>query len=218
MITKKEILQIGTRRGDNAIFNYYYNMISNRYDETTAQDTILKAVTRFKLKEYMDKSEKELTALFNSYIWTIAQTTYIDSIRTSNFKKNSFILYTTLFDSSSSEEEDYVTEKKQELMRIINNFPINDQEIILKRLEGFSFKEISKLLNIPESTARIKFKRSVAKIKSIKECTYKKGHISKIKNSYVAKVNNKYLGSFSTHDKAQKAIDMFYNIKNKSGF
>ena len=226
-LTDEQILSIGKRRTDNLIFNYYYPILSVKYDSTVASDSIRIALMQFDASKYTITPEKQynsLGALFNAYLYKIAEGTYVDTLRTNAFKKNQIKPLEYLTDASNNNlneipdvvyDDSYVIERKKELENILDTyFPAIEQGIVLRRLEGVPFKDIAKHYDMPTSTAKAKFSRAIVKIKLIKDGKYNKGNIYKEGNYYIAKANKKYIGLFPTRSKAQAAINnMLYNIK-----
>jgi len=96
---------------------------------------------------------------FSTWIYRIARN-YVYDI----YRKNGKIVY----DTDKVDEKfsvDHSRDDKESILYYLNKLSLEQREIILLRVEGFSFKEIAKMLFIPEKTAITRNARGIKKLK-----------------------------------------------------
>lgn len=123
---------------------------------------IFKSIGQFSSPKYDDQLQKA----FKGWIARISSRTAIDFLRA---KK------TFLYVDDMVEEQQPVVELSavsrlnvQDIMRLLNNLPETHKLIFnMYEIEGFSHEEISKLLNIPESSCRVYLTRAKNKLREL---------------------------------------------------
>lgn len=140
------------------IVNFHFRFVGNRFDaEDLAQETFIKAYKKLDALKNPGKAK--------SWLYAIARNTVIDFFRKNKNREinlgNAFlenIAQTTVVDYQNYTAE---REVSKELERFINKLVKEDRAIIkLLYYEGFSYKEIVKLLNINENTLKSRLHRA----------------------------------------------------------
>lgn len=153
-------------------FNIAYRMLGNLEDANdVTQESFLKiyrSIDKFKGK-----------SSFSTWLYSIVSNTCIDFIRKN--RKKTTISIDTNYDEDGYEieiaDEKNTTEslfEKKEIIRSIHdaiNRLNHDQKIviILRDIQGFSYFEISKILNISEGTVKSRISRGRKNLKNILE-------------------------------------------------
>ena len=153
-------------------FNIAYRMLGNLEDANdVTQESFLKiyrSIDKFKGK-----------SSFSTWLYSIVNNTCIDFIRKN--RKKTTISIDTNYDEDGYEieiaDEKNTTEslfEKKEIIRSIHdaiNRLNHDQKIviILRDIQGFSYFEISKILNISEGTVKSRISRGRKNLKNILE-------------------------------------------------
>ena len=153
-------------------FNIAYRMLGNLEDANdVTQESFLKiyrSIDKFKGK-----------SSFSTWLYSIVSNTCIDFIRRN--RKKTTISIDTNYDEDGYEieiaDEKNTTEslfEKKEIIRSIHdaiNRLNHDQKIviILRDIQGFSYFEISKILNISEGTVKSRISRGRKNLKNILE-------------------------------------------------
>lgn len=141
---------IGEHQGE--IINFHFRFVSNRFDaEDLAQETFIKAYKKLDTLKNPEKAK--------SWLYSIARNTAIDFFRKNKNREisldNTFlenIAQTTAMDYQDCAAD---REVSKELEHFIDKLVKEDRAIIkLLYYEGFSYKEIVKLLNINENTLK----------------------------------------------------------------
>lgn len=154
------------------IFNIAYRMLGNIEDASdVAQEALVKAYRG--IKNFKGKSS------FSTWLYAIVNNTCIDFIR-KNRKTNLIYLdkdYETEEGSyrlQMESEEDTPEEvlEKKEIQRLVHE-SIEElsydhkRAIILRDIEGFSYKEIAEILNCSEGTVKSRISRARTSLKTI---------------------------------------------------
>lgn len=167
----------GARKGDKEsfgllyekygqqIFRFIYWQVSNKEQaEDLNQEVFLKAWKN--IEKYQERN-----CPFSSWLYRIARNTVIDFYRT---QKKVYPIEDEIFFSEGNdlrENPKKIAETKIEVERVkkvLNSLPNNQREIIvLKFIEGFSNKEIAKILKKSEGAIRILQYRAIRNLKKI---------------------------------------------------
>ena len=139
------------------LVNFHYRFVGNRPEaEDLAQETFIKAYKKFDTLKEPDK--------FKSWLFQIGRNTVIDFFRRN--KNKAFAMDSTILENIPDTTVDYQErvasmEVTKELDRCIGQLVKEDRAIIkLLYYEGFSYKEISDLLNINENTLKSRLHRA----------------------------------------------------------
>ena len=139
------------------LVNFHYRFVGNRPEaEDLAQETFIKAYKKFDTLKEPDK--------FKSWLFQIGRNTVIDFFRRN--KNKAFAMDSTILENIPDTTVDYQErvasmEVTKELDRCIGQLVKGDRAIIkLLYYEGFSYKEISDLLNINENTLKSRLHRA----------------------------------------------------------
>jgi RNA polymerase sigma-70 factor, ECF subfamily len=143
-------------RYQNRIYNVIYGMVHNREDAMElAQDSFIKA--------YRKLSTFRLDSKFYTWLCRIAINTAIDDLRkkknrkTSEFDDN-FVTKTDggVFEghNQGNPEKEYARkELKHRIIEEVDKLPEDQKQVlVLKEVDGLSYKEIADILGIPQGT------------------------------------------------------------------
>lgn len=112
-------------------------------------------------------------ASFKTWIYKIASNKIIDFYRSKFYKYKTIVDEIddySLLSSENIEEEFQIREDLNEVINIVNTMNANIQEIFrLKVFGDMSFKEISIILELSESTVKTRYYGAIKKIKNIME-------------------------------------------------
>ena len=147
------------------IFRFIYWQVSNKEQaEDLNQEVFLKAWKN--IEKYQERN-----CPFSSWLYRIARNTVIDFYRT---QKKVYPIEDEIFFSEGNDlkgNPKKIAETKIEVERVkkvLNSLPSNQREIIvLKFIEGFSNKEIAKILKKSEGAIRILQYRAIKNLKKI---------------------------------------------------
>lgn len=141
-----------------SIINFHYRFVGDKYEaENLAQDTFVKAYLKFDTL----KEEQKL----KSWLFSIARHVVIDFFRKNKHREIAFgngmveaMAETAAVDFQAQLDNDEIS---QELARCIDQLSAQDKVIIkLLYFEGFSYKEISRLLKINPNTLKSRLHRA----------------------------------------------------------
>ena len=165
---------------------------SRRLDTTMQNETIIKSIDRFKDKLYrfslkivgnqfdaedvlqelmikIWKKREDYAEIENKEAWcmTVTRNLCIDKIRKRKGDTYDITEYHTISDGSPT--PDIIAEEKESLsmvMRLLNELPDNQKEIIhLRDVEGYTYKEISEIINLSEEQVKVNLYRARQKFK-----------------------------------------------------
>lgn len=155
-----------------SVFNIAYRIIGN-YDDANelAQEVFIKIFKS--IKNFKEDSS------FSTWVYKIATNTCLDELRK---RKNKQVVY--IDESIKSEDGDFHREiksekyspseylEKKELREFVQQEILSLPEeyrtvIILRDFQGFSYDEISKILNCPEGTVKSRINRARQRLKNI---------------------------------------------------
>jgi len=140
--------------------------VNDRNDaEELVNDTFIK-IFKSMAQFSFPKDEGELQRAFKGWIARISSRTAIDFLRT---KK------THLYVDEIVEEQQPITHTNaisqlnaQDILKLLNTLPDIHRVIFnMYEIEGFSHDEISKMLNIPESSSRVYLTRAKSKLREL---------------------------------------------------
>jgi RNA polymerase sigma-70 factor (ECF subfamily) len=132
--------------------------VGNRFDaEDLAQETFIKAYKKLDTLKNPEKTK--------SWLYSIARNTVMDFFRKNKNREvgESNALLENIAQATATDLQDYATEREisKELERFIDKLVKEDRAIIrLLYYEGFTYKEIVKLLNINENTLKSRLHRA----------------------------------------------------------
>lgn len=161
-------------KGKEMIYKSFYGYlmgivlryVNDRNDaEELVNDTfikIFKSIAQFSFP----KEEEELQKAFKGWIARISSRTAIDFLRTRK---------THLYVDEIMEEQQPLTHTNaisqlnvQDILKLLNTLPETHRIIFnMYEIEGFSHDEISKMLNIPESSSRVYLTRAKSKLREL---------------------------------------------------
>lgn len=140
--------------------------VSNSYDgEELVNDCFIKIFKNIEGFQPPGNSA-DLNKTFKGWIVKIASRTAIDKLRT--LKNQSYV-------DDLSEAEHPATHVSvasnlhvQDILKLLNNLPDNQRLVFnLYEIEGFAHEEISKMMNIPESSSRVYLTRAKNKLRTL---------------------------------------------------
>lgn len=123
---------------------------------------VFKSIGQFNAPKYGDQLQKA----FKGWIARISSRTAIDFLRSKR---------TFLYVDDITEEQQPLTElnavaqlNAQDIMKLLNKLPETHKLIFnMYEIEGFSHEEISKMMNIPESSCRVYLTRAKNKLREL---------------------------------------------------
>jgi RNA polymerase sigma-70 factor (ECF subfamily) len=140
------------------IINFHLRFVGNRFDaEDLAQETFIKAYKKLNTLKSPEKTR--------SWLYSIARNTVIDFFRKNKDREvgRDGAFLENIAQTAEVNFLDYATEREvsKELERFIDKLVKEDRAIIrLLYYEGFTYKEIVKLLNINENTLKSRLHRA----------------------------------------------------------
>lgn len=169
------IKEKGDKRAASKLIEFYYKDIYRYVFKQTSDRELSKDLTQeifISILNSIDSYSFE-KASFKTWIYKIASNKIID------FYRSKFYKYRTIVDeiddynllsSENIEEEFQIREDLNEVIKIVNTMNANIQEIFrLKVFGDMSFKEISIILELSESTVKTRYYGAIKKIKNIME-------------------------------------------------
>lgn len=116
-------------------------------------------------------SYEESKSLFKTWIYKIASNKIVDYYRSRYYKYSTIIEEIddyNFHDSYNTELNFIAKENVKEIMEVVNRFEANLQQIFRLKVFGeMTFSEISKVLEVPESTVKTRYYSMTNKIKNI---------------------------------------------------
>ena len=169
------IKEKGDKRAASKLIEFYYKDIYIYVFKQTSDRELSKDLTQeifISILNSIDSYSFE-KASFKTWIYKIASNKIIDFYR-SKFYKYRIIVDEiddyNLLSSENIEEEFQIREDLNEVIKIVNTMNANIQEIFrLKVFGDMSFKEISIILELSESTVKTRYYGAIKKIKNIME-------------------------------------------------
>jgi RNA polymerase sigma-70 factor (ECF subfamily) len=140
------------------IINFHFRLVGNRFDaEDLAQETFIKAYKKLNTLKSPEKTR--------SWLYSIARNTVMDFFRKNKNREVSqgSALLENIAQTTATDFQNYAAEREisKELERFIDKLVKEDRAIIrLLYYEGFTYKEIVKLLNINENTLKSRLHRA----------------------------------------------------------
>ena len=125
-------------------------------------DEISELIQEIFLKVIEKANKYKRKHAFSTWIYTIARNKAID--RWKKLKRKGEI---TIQEPPNPEDVALEKNDRERLLQSIQKLPIDYREILILRAEGFSYREISKILFIPERAAITRMHRGIQKLKEI---------------------------------------------------
>lgn len=148
------------RRGSSEAFHIIYNKYHNRVyrfclrmlgDQNTAQDAFQETFIRLHEKKHTFRGDN-----FTSWLFTIARHTCLNYIRS----RKEYEEYNEVFHSERKTQYEDVA-LKDFIEKAVNTLPVSLREaLILREYEECSYKEISEILDIELSLAKVRVHRA----------------------------------------------------------
>ncbi len=159
-------------RYKDKLYTYIYMIVQNReLAEDVFQDTFTKVIVTIKQRRYNEKGR------FLGFLFRVAHNLIVDIYRQEQYAQ--FVNPTEagydLFndkDLCDPSLEDQMTDQqiRQDVRRLINFLPDNQQEIIMMRFyKGMSFKEIADIKNISINTALGRVRYAILNMRKMAE-------------------------------------------------
>ncbi|MGJ1266596.1 RNA polymerase sigma factor [Sphingobacterium spiritivorum] len=163
-------LRNGDREAFEQLYNFYKNHIighllyifkSEELTQDVTQETFLSIwENRFQLDS--DKS-------FKSYLYTIATNKAYDLLRKANLDRQLYDKLSVFIDNSGDQiyEKLFVKQRSEQLHQILAQLP-NQQRLVfhMAKIDGYSYEEIARILNISHHTVNTHIKRANIFLKS----------------------------------------------------
>ncbi|MCX2575018.1 RNA polymerase sigma factor [Pedobacter sandarakinus] len=144
--------------------------------EELVNDTFIKVFKNIHTFRH-PKNPEELQKSFKGWIAQIGCRTAIDKIRGNKIQ---FYVDDLAEDEHPASQVSVTSDLHvNDIMKLLDQLPDNQRLVFnLYEIEGFAHEEISRMLNIPESSSRVYLTRSKSKLRSLylntMVCTYKK--------------------------------------------
>ena len=157
-------------RHESGLVNYFFRLHWDRYRaEDQAQEVFLKL--------YRHSREYEPTAKFTTYMYRIAHNCWVDDLRRSKHERNQVSLDVQDADGASLRElvfamgDDPRDEARKEevveaVIKAVDMLPDEHKAVfVLSEIEGMSYLQISRILEIPEGTVKSRMHAAVRKLR-----------------------------------------------------
>ncbi|AKL96590.1 RNA polymerase sigma-70 factor, ECF subfamily [Clostridium aceticum] len=152
------------------IAKYYKEMYAYVYKQTLNKELSLDLTQEIFIRvlQSIDNYD-ERKASFRTWVYRIATYRIVDYYRSKYYKYNSLV--TLIDDYDIEDDEDFTIsveykEDVEKVMEIANKLDISNQQVLrLKLFADYTFKEISEILQVPESTVKTKYYSAIRKIK-----------------------------------------------------
>jgi RNA polymerase sigma-70 factor (ECF subfamily) len=146
-----------------ALFNFLFRMLGRMREpaEDLFQEIFMKV---FKGRDFYEPTGK-----FSTWLYTIARNHCLNHIKSIEYQKNKGMVPLESVDEPGTEEKDETKSREdlhEELERAISSLPEQYRDVfLLREVEGLSHEEISRILNMNESTVRSSFHRARKQLK-----------------------------------------------------
>ncbi|MPQ44932.1 RNA polymerase sigma factor [Clostridium tarantellae] len=168
----RDIVKFNSKIAGNELVSIYYKEIYIYVYKQTSQKELAMDLTQdifFSMIKSIDKFNKE-KASFITWLYKIATNKIVDYYRSKNYKYNKFIEPMEENEDIPIQDDFVLTleykEDVEKIQNIVNKMSSDYQEIFrLKIFLDSTFLEISKILNISESTVKTKYYSMIKKIK-----------------------------------------------------
>lgn len=167
----RKIKKKSDRDASNELISKYYKEIySYVYKQTVDKElsmdltqeifiNILKTIHRYDEKK----------ASFRTWLYKIATYSLVDYYRSKYYKYSSIVVNIDDFDIYDREDIEITVENREDtrkIINIVNKLDTLSQQIFrLKIFAGYTFSQISSVLEMPESTAKTRYYSMIKKIK-----------------------------------------------------
>jgi len=173
----EEIIQ-GCKKNDNSckemMYKSFYGYlmgiilryVNNSYDgEELVNDCFIKIFKNIE-SFHAPNNPADLQKTFKGWIGKIASRTAIDKLRT--LKNHSYVDDLSENDHPVSHVSIASDLHVQDILKLLNNLPDTQRLVFnLYEIEGFAHDEISKMMNIPESSSRVYLTRAKNKLRTL---------------------------------------------------
>lgn len=167
----KRVKQKGSKEDANELIKLYYNVIYlyvfKQVGEKEQSQDLTQEIFISMLRSISGYEAGKSS--FKTWLYKIASNKIIDYYRSKHYRYKSLTLDINDFEFNDSQdiERDFeLKEYTKEIINIINRFEGNIQQIIrLKIFSELTFKDISDVIDVKESTVKTKYYGAIKKIK-----------------------------------------------------
>lgn len=178
MIKEKKLISLvvkGDKVAAGELVNFYYKDIyiyvfNQTRDRELSKDltqeifiSVLKSITNYEGKK----------SSFKNWVYKIASNKIVDYYRSKYYRYTTIVEEIDIYDFRAAHNVEYdfeIKEVVEEVMNVVNRLSSNIQEIFRLKVFGeMTFREISNLLDISESTVKTRYYSSVRQIKKLLE-------------------------------------------------
>lgn len=168
----KQIKSKSDRSAANKLISKYYEEIYGYvYKQTTNKELSMDLTQEIFISVLQSiHNYDERKASFRTWLYKVSTYRIVDYYRSKYYKYNNMVVLIT--ESEVYEGEDFTItieykEDIEKIMGIVNKLDTQAQQIFrLKFFSEYTFLEISKILDIPESTVKSKYYSMIRKIKN----------------------------------------------------
>lgn len=171
----KRIKEKSDKDAANKLINKYYKNIYLYVFKQVNNKEVSMDLTQeifISMLKSIDGYEEKKSA-FKTWIYKIASNKVIDYYRSKHYRYSTLTIELENVDTialHNIEESFLIKESANEIIEIINRFEWDIQQILRLKIFGdMTFKEISTVLEIKESTAKTKYYSSIKKIRNMLE-------------------------------------------------
>lgn len=171
----KRVKEKGDREAASELIQRHYKDVYTYVFRQTKNEELSKDLTQdiFIAVLKSIRSFEGSRASFKTWVYKIASNKIIDYYRSKHYKYSNLFEEIDNYDFASKynlQEEFELKEDAAEVIEIVNELDFNLQQIFrLKVFAGLTFKDIGKLLEISESTAKTRYYSTVKKIQKALE-------------------------------------------------
>lgn len=174
----KQIKKKGSEAAANELVSHYYREIYHYvYKQTLDQEQSLDLTQEIFINMLQGLHQFEGNrASFRTWLYKIATYKMVDYFRSRHYKFRK--LSDDLDDKEIGDEYDFTNmllqkEKLESVMKVVNGLEASHQQVLRLKLFGdYTFQEIAASLQIPESTVKTKYYRSLKLVRKVA----KEGH------------------------------------------
>lgn len=171
----KRVKEKGDKEAASELIHKYYKDVYTYVFRQTKNEELSKDLTQdifiAVLKSIVTFEGKK--ASFKTWVYKIASNKIIDYYRSKHYKYSNLLDEIESYDFASKydlQEEFQLKEDVAEVMEVVNGLNSNLQQIIrLKVFGDLTFRDIGKLLDISESTAKTRYYSSIKKVQKALE-------------------------------------------------
>ncbi|MCR1899147.1 RNA polymerase sigma factor [Irregularibacter muris] len=163
-------LESNKMAANKLITKYYKEIYAYIYRQTLNKELSMDLTQEIFIRVLQSISNyDEKKASFRTWLYRISTYRIVDYYRSKHYKYNS--LETSINDYDIKDNEDFTIsveykEDVEKIMEVVNKLDISNQRILrLKLFADYTFKEISEILGLSESTVKTKYYSTVKRIK-----------------------------------------------------